>query len=90
MQGDDRMRMVRAVGQFIDAFPALVGAKTEKQCEAVAAGFPGPTGLGTDGSCWTDEECRSHVAAVCEAALKKLRKYSVKHPPDAGRSAPCR
>ena len=72
MTADDKKRMVLAINDFVEAFPAAVGATTEEEREQVIARFPEPTGLGTDGTCWSDDEHRSYIADVCRAANKIL------------------
>jgi len=57
--------IVRSADDLADAIARLTGAESP---------LPESGGLGTDGTCWTDDEIRDWLAAFFRNANKTLRK----------------
>jgi len=53
-------------------------AASEDDREAIAAKFPKPTGLGTDGTCWSESEHKEYVQAVMRHGARLLANNRIK------------
>lgn len=63
MTKKEKQRVANAVCDFIDAVSVAMTTDEGEQIE-IRDNFPNPTGLGTDGTLWTDEEHKAYLMAV--------------------------
>jgi hypothetical protein len=69
---NDKLRVPRTVEKMADCVAGILGAANEEERDELRANFPGPAGLGTDGTCWTDEQHRAYFLAACQAVARLL------------------
>lgn len=71
LSAENKWHAVKALNDFIESVAEITCAVGE-QCEEVIAAFPRPDGLGTDGTCWTDEQLRQYALDVVRHSAKRL------------------
>lgn len=73
MNTDDKQFARRAIHDFMYAVASMVGDDSGER-EFIVSQFPEPTGLGTDGTCWSDEQHREFALAAMKKAGEFLRR----------------
>lgn len=69
----EKQRAVRAVEAFWQAVSYMT-ADSDESRDRVMCEMPKPMGLGTDGTCWSDQEHRDYYLAVIAKAKQIFRR----------------
>lgn len=67
----ERALAVRAANEFKSAISLIVASHDDRRDQVLQA-FPKPTGLGTDGTCWTRKELVDWLYDVANHASRLL------------------